>query len=99
MVEGVTPCLSSQVYSMMVSDGLPGQDTGPSGGGNSSVCVCVSGVALIPFIAELMEHEKCKLYPIPQINNIQTQWKCIIHSTGHIAAVDACLKCRDPLKP
>lgn len=63
------------------------------------VCVCVSGVALIPFIAELMEHEKCKLHPIPQINNIQTQWKCIIHSTGHRAAVNACLKCRDPLKP
>jgi len=63
------------------------------------VCVCVSGVALIPFIAELMEHEKCKLYPMPQINNIQTHWKCIIHSTGHRAAVDGCLKCRDPLKP
>lgn len=70
MVKGVTLCLSSRVYSVMVSDGLPGHDTGPSGGGNSGVCV--SGVALIPFIAELMEHEKCKLYPIPPINNIQT---------------------------
>lgn len=37
-----------------------------------ATAVCVSGVALIPFIAELMEHEKCKLYPIPPINNIQT---------------------------